>query len=1635
MPVIKCPKAECTYKTPDVEPVVAAALLNVHATDHVGGGGNTAGGGTASRPPPMERPKLQVNCPRSEWEIFAAKWRSFKVATSVSGDKVVHQLLGCMDSDLASLVYNEHASPESLDEVELLDLIKKVAVKPENIWVTRERLHAMKQDSGEPVTSFAARLKGQARLCGFQVKAKCAKDQCNQVNVFDFTDTVVMGDLVRGLGDPEIKSIVLGEVEQKTELNGLIELIQAKEYGRSSSSQSAVNSVTSGTPRRKCPNCGRIHEKGATWREHCPAKAQKCNECGKVGHFAAVCRSKDKGKKANAVESEDQGDSGTNAIENEFGYLFAFDVMEKKVAKKARQRLNRRSEISEIKALPHLVWDDEEWKLKSDQQVPMVNIKYKLCWDGYAKAGFKAPTQKVRPKQRGPLVGTVSAMADTGCSTMVAGIEFIKNIGLTTEDLVPVRTVVKAANKTRIEIIGAVIVEIRLNSPGMDRLAKQIVYISPMAARPYLNLGACKQLGLVPESFPKQTIDGAEVHSIDNEGMQLNEMSVEIDKTCECPVRAPPPPMPEKLPFPAHETDKLKQWLIERYSASAFNVCEHQPLPQMKGEPLRIFVRSDVKPHVVHTPAPIPVHFRTEVKKQLDRDVRLEVLEKVPPNTPTTWCSRLVIATKANGSPRRTVDLQALNNASVRQTHHTRSPYNMVREIPANMKKTVYDAWNGYHSVPLHPEDRHYTTFITDYGRYRYRNSPQGYIASGDGYTHRYYEIVEDLTSKVQCVDDTCQWSPSVEQCFFQTCEYLQRCAENGIILNPSKFQFAQEVVDFVGFEIGPDYVKPSKKFQSAITELPRPKTLSDVRSFFGLVEQISYTFYSSEIMAPFRELLRPKNADKGKIYWDEKLEEIFVAAKTEMLRAMEAGVQIFDPTKPTAVETDWSKNGIGHTLSQKHCSCASRDPGCCTQGWKVVAFASRFCHPAESNYSPVEGEALSAAAGLQKFKHFVLGCSDLILLVDHKPLVKLLGDKRMEDIPNMRLLRLKEKTLPFKFRVVHRPGKLHTTPDFGSRYPNAPADLFLDEELNHVEEIEVVMHDQLMETWDEADMLTITWQMVKQATMADPTLGKLKKYLEEGVDDARIMPAELRQYSRHFDQMWIQDEVILVGNRTVIPHRLQGRVLDHLHAAHQGVSQMAARAEIAVFWPGIHADLERIRNECKQCRQNAPSNPKLPPHSQPTLDFPFQQICADYMAINGVPYLVTVDRLTGWPDVRRATSSDSGGAGLVKMLRGLFVTFGISEELASDGGAEFMSNEVQKFLHKYGVRHRVSSVGNPHSNQRAEVGIKSMKRMLKGNLNMTGSLDDDSFAKAILQYRNTPLQSTGLSPAVALFGHPIRDFLPLTRKTYVPAIQWIRKMADRENKMKKCSSRENKKWSHGARKQDPLRVGHEVSIQNLAGNHPLKWDRTGLVVEALGNDQYNVRVDGTGRITLRNRKHLKPIGFQQPADPFPRQVVMPSTPVGKEGCTGNKNMNSPALTRCEPRRTEPTIPGTPANYQEDRSLPVRMSDSTSTPVSVSRRDDPVRDEYTRRSELFTTPLRSPHSTVSPEEPGSAPMISPTRAMTSPGISIQEKQVRIHPELRPHNKPGTKETLVDPVAPRATRSGKHYWIEADASLS
>lgn len=117
---------------------------------------------------------------------------------------------------------------------------------------------------------------------------------------------------------------------------------------------------------------------------------------------------------------------------------------------------------------------------------------------------------------------------------------------------------------------------------------------------------------------------------------------------------------------------------------------------------------------------------------------RFRGIEPVHISESVAWCHRMVMFTKNNGKPRRTVDFHPLNVHATRETHHNPSPFHQAKLVSHDSKKSVLDAWNGYHSVPIYKDDRHLTTFITPWNRYWYTTVPQEFIASGDGYTRWY---------------------------------------------------------------------------------------------------------------------------------------------------------------------------------------------------------------------------------------------------------------------------------------------------------------------------------------------------------------------------------------------------------------------------------------------------------------------------------------------------------------------------------------------------------------------------------------------------------------------------------------------------------------------------------------------------------------------------------------------------------------------------------------------------------------------------------------------------------------------------------------------------------------------------------
>ena len=114
----------------------------------------------------------------------------------------------------------------------------------------------------------------------------------------------------------------------------------------------------------------------------------------------------------------------------------------------------------------------------------------------------------------------------------------------------------------------------------------------------------------------------------------------------------------------------------------------------------------------------------------------------------------------------------------------------------------------------------------------------------------------------------------------------------------------------------------------------------------------------------------------------------------------------------------------------------------------------------------------------------------------------------------------------------------------------------------------------------------------------------------------------------------------------------------------------------------------------------------------------PFEAVFADFFDHKGRHCLVIGDRLSGWVEILSSTPGTNlaGATCLVRHLRSFFATFGVPEELSSDGGPEFMAKHIEDFLQTWGVIHRVSSVSFPQSNDRAEVAVKTAKRLLMFN-------------------------------------------------------------------------------------------------------------------------------------------------------------------------------------------------------------------------------------------------------------------------------------------------------------------------------
>ena len=139
---------------------------------------------------------------------------------------------------------------------------------------------------------------------------------------------------------------------------------------------------------------------------------------------------------------------------------------------------------------------------------------------------------------------------------------------------------------------------------------------------------------------------------------------------------------------------------------------------------------------------------------------------------------------------------------------------------------------------------------------------------SGDGYNQRFDNILADFHRKERCLDDTIHYVDDLETHWWRTIDLLSMMGSAGAVMNPDKFQFAQRQADFAGFRLSETSIEPLPKYIDAIRTFPTPKSTRDIRSWFGLVNQVSNYAQLRDFMELFGLFL----SSNYKFFWTKSL-------------------------------------------------------------------------------------------------------------------------------------------------------------------------------------------------------------------------------------------------------------------------------------------------------------------------------------------------------------------------------------------------------------------------------------------------------------------------------------------------------------------------------------------------------------------------------------------------------------------------------------------------------------------------------------------------------------------------------------------------------------------------------------------
>ena len=822
----------------------------------------------------------------------------------------------------------------------------------------------------------------------------------------------------------------------------------------------------------------------------------------------------------------------------------------------------------------------------------------------------------------------------------------------------------------------------------------------------------------------------------------------------------------------------------------------------LKGLKAQIHVDQDATP-VFHKARSVPFALRAKVEKELDR-LRAEGI--IQPVQFADWAAPIVPVIKTDGSVRICGDYKVTVNKAAKIDKY---PIPRIEDLFASLsggrKFSKLDLSHAYQQLELDKSSRPYVTINTHKGLFTYNRLPFG-VSSAPSIFQRVMEtVLQGIDGVCVYIDDILVTGATDDQHLDHLDKVLKRLQEAGLKLKKDKCSYLLPSVEYLGHIISAEGLQTSDSKVSGIVNAPTPKSVSELRSFLGLVNY--YHKFLPDLattLAPLYALLQKKQMWS----WKQEQEEAFNHVK-QLLQSSRVLVH-FDPSLPLILECDASPYGVGAVLSHRM---ANNDE-------RPICFASRSLSDVERRYSQLDKEALALVFGVKKYHQYLYG-RKFELKTDHKPLVHIFGPSK--STPAMASSRIQRWALTlgaYSYSIQYKKGKENSNADALSRLP-----------LSHTPKstpkpAEVVHLMEYLDTTPTSSTQVRVW------TERDPKLSKVREWILTGWPAQEIEP-ELQPYFRRKDELSVEDGCVLWGTRVVIPKRGRDRVVKMLHEAHPGIVRMKTLARGYVWWPGIDGDLERKVKECETCQVNQKSPPLAPLHPWSWPQKPWSRVHIDYAGpIMGRMFLLIIDAHSKWLDIHMTTATSSSAT--ISLLRKSFAALGLPEVVVSDNAPNFTSEEFEVFMKKNAIKHIKTPPYHPASNGVVERAVQTFKDGMKKQKNGT---IETKLSRFLFKYRITPHSSTGISPAQLMYGRRIRSHLDCIR----PDLG--KKTRDVQQKQKQSHDRH-------ARSRE-FQMEDLVYVKNNGQGD--KWEK-GKVVGRLGQDMYVVLMED-GRCV---RKHLE---------------------------------------------------------------------------------------------------------------------------------------------------------------------------------